>query len=173
MFDKPNIKIYIMKKRFILSAFLLIILCSIPAQAQNSPMSGNWKLDKVKTAIADNNLFLSRITVQLKKDSILTTRVYENANGEEYPFVENLTLDGKDCKITIYDMPRTSKASRASDGGILIESKTTFYGNNGEEDMIAKEAWKVDKEGKVLSIDSTNSIAGNESKGISYYNKVK
>jgi len=162
-----------MKKRFILSAFLLIILCSIPALSQNSPMSGNWKLDKVKTSIADNNLFLSRITVQVKKDSVLTTRVYENANGEEYPFVENLSLDAKDSKITIYDMPRTSKASRASDGGIIIESKTTFYGNNGEQDMIAKESWKVDKAGSLLTVDFTNSVAGNESKGINYYNKVK
>jgi len=155
---------------------LLILLTfsfSFSAVAQNSNFSGEWKLDREKTTMANDQLFLSMVTVQLKKDSLLTTRVYSNGY-EEYPFVENLSLDGKDCKINIYDMPRSSKASRsASDGSILIESKTTFYGNNGEEDMIANETWKVDKAGNMLTIDFTNKMSGSEFTGTNYYNKVK
>jgi hypothetical protein len=164
-----------MKKKIILSFLILLFISgSFYSRAQNTGFSGQWKLDKVKTVMADDQLFLSRITLQLKKDSLLSIRVYENYNGEEYPFVENLSLDGKDCNIYIYDMPRTSKASLSkSDGSIVIESKTTFYGNNGAEDIIAKETWKVDKGGKVLSIDFSNKTSAYETTGTNYYNKIE
>jgi len=154
--------------------FILFFIASFSAQAQNSALTGEWKLNREKTVLADNQLFLSKVIIQVKGDSLLTTRVYENGNGEEYPFEENLTLDGKDCKVTIYEMPRTSKASRVnSDGSILIESKTTFTGNNGQEDLLAKETWKVDNESKMLIIDFTNKMSAGEVTGKSYYNKVK
>ena len=154
--------------------FILFFIASFSAQAQNSALTGEWKLNREKTVLADNQLFLSKVIIQVKGDSLLTTRVYENGNGEEYPFEENLTLDGKDCKVTIYEMPRTSKASRVnSDGSILIESKTTFTGNNGQEDLLAKETWKVDNESKMLIIDFTNKMSAGEVTVKSYYNKVK
>ena len=154
--------------------FILFFIASFSAQAQNSALTGEWKLNREKTVLADNQLFLSNVTIQVKGDSLLTTRVYENGNGEQYPFEENLTLDGKECKMVIYEMPRTSKASRvASDGSILIESKTTFSGSNGQEDLLAKETWKVDNESKMLIIDFTNKMSAGEVTGKSYYNKVK
>jgi hypothetical protein len=164
-----------MKTKSIFALLILIFVSSTySAIGQKANFSGEWKLNKEKTVLASDQLFLSAVSIQLKGDSLLTTRVYANDYGEEYPFVENLTLNGKECKIVIYDMPRTSKASRSnSDGSIIIESKTTFYGDSGEEDMIAKETWKVDSNGNTLIIDYTNSIAGNEMKGISYYDKVK
>jgi len=163
-----------MKERSFLTVLFLIIITSLPAFSQNSNMSGEWKLNREKTVLADNQLFLSKVTIQLKKDTLLSTRVYENGMGEEYPFDENITLDGKDCKITIYDMPRSSKASRSSsDGSLSIESKTTFYGNNGEEDLLAKETWKIEDGGKTLTISFTNTMAGGETTGINYYTKVK
>lgn len=153
---------------------LLIITSSYSALGQRANFSGEWKLNKEKTVLADNQLFLSRVTIQLKSDSLLTTRVYENANGEEYPFEENLSLDEKESKIVIYDMPRTTKASRSNtDGSIIIESTTTFNGNNGEENLAAKETWKVDNEGQTLTIGFTNKMSGGETVGTNYYNKVK
>jgi hypothetical protein len=154
--------------------FILFFFTSFTSRAQNNNLTGEWKLNREKTILGENQLFLSRVTIQVKVDSLLTTRVYENGNGEEYPFEENLSLDGKECKIVIYEMPRTSKASRvASDGSILIESKTTFSGNNGQEDLLAKETWKVDNESKMLIIDFTNKMSAGEVTGKSYYNKVK
>ncbi len=160
------------------ATFLFLILFAITfsfsALGQRANFSGEWKLNKEKTVLADNQLFLSRVTIQLKSDSLLTTRVYENANGEEYPFEENLSLDGKECKIVIFDMPRTTKASRSdTDGSLIIESTTTFNGNNGEENLTAKETWKVDDEGETLTIGFTNKMSGSETVGTNYYNKVK
>ena len=164
-----------MKTKSILIAFtLLFFLSSLTINAQKADFSGGWKLNKEKTVLAENQLFLSGITIQIKSDSLLTTRVYENGNGEEYPFEENLSLDGKECKIVIFDMPRTSKATHSdSDSSLMIASTTTFSGNNGQEDMIAKETWKIDKEGKTLTLEFTNKMSGKEITGIYYYNKVK
>lgn len=153
---------------------LVFFLPALNIYAQKTDFSGEWKLNKEKTVLTDNQIFLSGITIQLKSDSLLTTRVYENGNGEEYPFEENLSLDGKESKIIIFDMPRTSKATRSdTTGSIKIESTTTFNGNNGSEDMTAKETWKVENEGQMLTLEFTNKMSGNETTGTYYYNKVK
>ena len=164
-----------MKTKTIFSFLVLIMVTSsFSALAQKENFSGKWKLDKEKTVIADDQLFLSTVTIQIKNDSLLSNRIYENSYGEQYPFDENLALNGTDCKIVIYDMPRTSKASRSKeDGSVNIESKTTFNGNYGEEDLLAKETWKVDKKGEVLTIEFVNNMSGVETKGTNYYNKVK
>ena len=164
-----------MKAKSILTfAIILFILPAVTVIAQKTDFSGHWKLNKKKSVLTDNQLFLSGITIQLKSDSLLTTRVYENGNGEEYSFDENLSLDGKECKIVIYDMPRTSTATRSvNDGSIMIGSTTTFNGNSGQEDMTSKETWKVDNEGQFLTLEFTNKMSGNESTGKYYYEKLK
>jgi hypothetical protein len=161
-------------KTLFLILILFIFSFSYSASGQGTNFSGKWELNKEKTVLADNQLFLSGITIQLKSDSLLTTRTYQNSNGEEYPFDENLSLDGKECKFTIYDMPRTSKVTKSdADTSLVIESTTTFNGQNGEEDMVAKETWKVDTEGNTLTLNFTNKMSGTETTGINYYNKVK
>jgi len=161
-------------KTIFFSLFLLIIASLIPSIGQNVNFSGEWKLNREKTVLADNQLFLSGVKIQLKSDSLLTTRIYENGNGEEYTFDENLALDGTENKIVIYDMPRTSKVSKSeTDGSLIIESTTTFNGEYGTEDFVAKETWKVDGEGKLLTIDFTNKMSGNETIGTNFYNKAE
>lgn len=164
-----------MKTKSISSILLvLILLPAFTTIAQKPDFSGEWTLNKEKTVLAENQLFISKITIQLKTDSVLTTRVYEAPNGDEFPFDENLSLDGKECKIVIFEMPRTSKATRSdADGSIMIASTTTFNGQNGEEDMTANETWKVENEGQMLTVAFTNKMSGNEIAGTYYYNKVK
>jgi hypothetical protein len=161
-------------KKIFIALSMLFFLSGLTTYAQKSDFSGEWKLNKEKSVLADNQLFLSGITIQVKSDSLLTTRVYENGNGEQYPFQENISLDGKDCKIVIFDMPRTSTATSSSaDKSFMIASTTTFNGNSGPEDMTAKETWKVDNEGKTLTLEFTNKMSGNEITGKFYYDKVK
>jgi hypothetical protein len=153
---------------------LLFILPSFSLLAQKNGFSGEWKLNTEKTVLADNQLFLSGLKILHRNDSILVTRTYQNGNGDEYPFDENLSLDGKESKITIYDMPRTSKATKSpANGSLIIESTTTFSGQNGEENLVTKESWNVDSEGKVLTIGYTNKMSSGEVSGTNYYNKVK
>jgi len=161
------------KTAFFLVIFMILISAS-PIRSQTSPFSGEWKLNREKTNLQGSQLFLSKIKVELKSDSLLTTRTYENGNGEEYPFVENLSLDGNECKIIIYDMPRTSKAtSSPGDGTINLESTTVFTGNNGEDNYKAKEIWKIEEGGNILSIAFTNSSSAGSTTGTQYFDKVK
>ncbi len=151
---------------------LLFMVISLGTYAQRSEFSGVWNLDREKTMIPDNQLFLSKITMKLDGDTLHTTRVYENGLGEEYPFDENISLDSNDCNIVIYDMPRTSKAFFAENDSLLnVESKTTFYGGNGDEDLIAKESWRIDPEAGVLTMEFTNTMSGSDFKGTYYYTR--
>ncbi len=163
-----------MKTKHILISFILFFtVAAFSGNSQSKSLNGDWKLDMEKTTLSDGNLFLSKITINLRNDSLLTVRTYQNANGEEYPFSENLALNGKDAKITIYDMPRTSKATKGADGSVLIESVTTFYANGGEDSLTTKETWSIDAEGKVLSMVYTNKMSAGEASGTSYFNKTK
>jgi hypothetical protein len=169
-----KIKTLIMKTRSFFSLLILLVfLPSVCAIAQKADISGEWKMNRQKSTV-DEQLFLSGITILFRSDSLITTRHYENGNGEEYPFDENISLDGKECKITIFDMPRTSTSTRsATDGSVKISSATTFSGGNGQEDMVAKENWKLDSTGKILILEFINTMSGNEVKGTYYYDRVK
>jgi hypothetical protein len=161
-------------KSFLSILILILITSSFSVLAQNKNFAGEWTINKEKTTLADEQLFLSGIKVELRNDSLLTTRTYENGMGESYPFDENLSLDGKESKISIYDMPRTSKATKSdAEGSLLVESTTIFNGQYGEDSLLAKETWKLDLEGKVLTIAFTNKMSGNDVTGTNIYDKVK
>jgi hypothetical protein len=164
-----------MKTKTIVSIVLLLLSFStLPSFAQKNSFSGEWKLNREKTSLGDSQLIMAGIKINMKNDSLYTTRVYENGNGEQYPFDENVTLDGKDCKIVIYEMPRTSKASLSNaDGSITFESTTTFNGNNGEENLISKENWIVDSAGSLLTIKFTSKMSAGEFTGTLYFDKAK
>ena len=103
----------------------------------------------------------------------MTERYYDTGDGQEYPFKENVTLDGKEYGITIYDMPRKAKASWSDqEGSIIFESTTTANGDNGTADFISKENWKVDKITGTFTISVTNKMAGNEAAGAFILNKA-
>jgi hypothetical protein len=164
-----------MKTKNIISLLLLLVVIPVfNVSAQKADFNGEWKLNKEKSKVPDNQLFLSKITIQLKPDSLLTTRTYENANSEEYPFDEKISLDGKENKITIYDMPRTSTATLSdSDGSLSITSTTEFNNNGGQADYTAKETWKVGSDGKTLTLQFTNKMDTEETTGTYTYDKTK
>jgi hypothetical protein len=151
-------------------ALALLIFVTIPAFCQNPKFNGEWKINMQKSVVPADQLYLSKISLQFKGDSLLTKRYYQSPDGQEYPFDENFSLDGKEAKIFIYDMPRTAKALKNPDGSIVIETKTTFNNGSGEDNLTAKENWKVDNEGKLI-MDFTNQMSGQEFKGIFYYDK--
>jgi hypothetical protein len=158
-------------KLFLSFLFCFIILSTISVNAQKLDFSGEWKLNKEKSTIPDNNLIVTKIILKQKPDSLLTTRFYENNNGEEYSFIENFSLDGKETKLTVYELPRTSKATIGeTDGFLNINSTTTF---NGSEDFVSAEKWKLENEAKVLTLVFTNKMSGNEVTGTYYFDKVK
>jgi hypothetical protein len=117
---------------------------------------------------------LVRIDVQIKGDSLLTQRYYETSDGQEYPFKENVSLNGQECNIIVYNMPRKTKANWVEQDGLLIvESTTTFNGQNGPDNFISKETWKADTANKTVTISYKNNISTSESAGILFFNKAE
>ena len=159
-----------MKTKSIIILILFIGL-ALPAICQGPAFNGQWKINKEKSTIDYNQIYLAKINISLKSDSIFTTRFYMDPNGQEYPFDENLALNGNESTMVIFDMPRVTKAQKSPDGGILIESKTTFSGEMGEDNLVAKESWKTAEQGKTLVFDFTNVMSGQEMKGIFYFVK--
>jgi hypothetical protein len=155
-------------KRVTFFVFLmaLTIAVTLPVASQKSDFSGTWKLDKQKSVLTEFSPTLVKISVAFKGDSLLTERVYDIGDGQEYPFIENVALDGQESKITIYDMPRKAKAVWSEQDNVVnLESTTTFYGSNGSEDFISRETWKVDKASNTLTISFRNKGSGGESEG--------
>lgn len=160
------------KKRFSLLILMLMIAFTVLAGDKKNNYLGVWKLNKEKTPPVGGQIFLTKISFNLKNDSLITVRTYENPNGETYPFNETLTMDGKEYKIIIYEMPRVSKAHWSNpDGLLVIESTTTFTRNGGEEKLFSNETWKVDAEGTSITIDVVSKISSGEYKAS--YNFIK
>jgi hypothetical protein len=160
-------------KRIALIIFTMAfaIVTSIQSSAQKADFNGTWKIDMTKSTLAEYTPVLVGINVQIKGDSLLTERHYDTGDGQIYPFTENLTLDGKEYNITIYDMPRKAKASwTEQDGSVVVETTTTA---NGSEDFISKETWKADAGKKTLVINFKNSMAGQEATGLFFLNKAE
>jgi hypothetical protein len=164
-----------MKTKFLpFSLSILLLSASFFVKAQNNPLTGEWKLNKEKTVLAPNQLFLLKIAIQVKGDSLFTTRTYQNTDGQEYPFNENLSLSGKESKIVIYDMPRKAKATLSMvDGSISLESTTTFYRDGQEVDFKAQETWKVESGNNQLSILSKFMSSAGEVSLTSFFDRVK
>jgi len=150
------------------------IAASHQASGQKADFNGVWKLDMTKSTLVEYTPVLVRIDVKIKGDTLLTERYYDTGDGQEYPFTENLTLDGKEYNITIYDMPRKTKASLPDENGsLMVESITTANGDSGPVDFISKETWKADATNKTLSIEFKNTMGGNEAEGAFVLNKVE
>jgi hypothetical protein len=162
-----------MKKALLFITFLgIFILLTITSFAQKADFSGDWTLDRTKTVLTDNRITLVKISIKVKGDSLLTQRVYEGGDGQQYPFNENVTLDGKECKLIIYEMPRKAKANwSGQDASIIFESTTTYNGNSGTADMTAKETWKVDPSKKILTMDFKNIFPEGETSGTFLFNR--
>lgn len=154
------------RTKIFMLVMVLAISSSFMVTAQKADFNGTWKLDRTKSTLVEYTPVLTRIDIKINGDSLLSERYYDTGDGQEYPFKENVTLDGKEYGITIYNMPRKTKASWSDqEGSLIFESITTFTGDNGNEDFITKESWKVDKTNNTFTISYKNKMGSNESEG--------
>jgi hypothetical protein len=155
-------------KKASISLFLAatISLSALTVSGQKADFSGSWKLDRSRSIIPEYTAVLVKITIGFAGDSLLTERVYDIGDGQEYPFKENLTLDGREYKITIYEMPRTAKAVMSEqENAVMLESTIIVEGSGGTENFVSAETWKVDKASGTLTISFKNKMSGGESEG--------
>lgn len=154
---------------------MMVFICvfvSIGLAQKATDFSGTWTIDKEKTELSGVGLYLSKIEVTQKGDSLIAKRTYVNRDGERYPFTEHLSLDGQESKMEIYDMPRTSSAKLSEDKqSIDLVSTVTYYGDYGATDIQITEKWSMG-EGKVLKIHSTSKTDEGERELAAFYKKL-
>jgi hypothetical protein len=151
---------------------LLVLIFSDSAAGQKADFTGTWKLDNTQIPVTGNFPVLTRINVIIKEDSLLTERFYNTGDGQEYPFKEDLTLDGKEHMITVYEMPRKSIATwKEKDVILVLQSTTTANGSNGPVDFKSIETWTVDNVNNILTISFRNTSYEGELAGTFIFNK--
>ena len=160
-------------KRAGLSMLVLLCLFVSIGLAQNATdFSGSWTIDKEKTELSQVGLYLSKIEVTQKGDTLIAKRTYVKRDGEHYPFTERLTLDGNEVKMEIYDMPRTSSAKLSEDKTSLnVVSTVTYYGDYGATDIQITEKWSME-EVNMLQIHSTSKTDEGERELAAFYKKL-
>ena len=150
----------------------LTITFALTSEGQKEGFSGTWKLDRQKSVLSEYTPLLTKITINIKGDSLLTQRFYDIGDGQEYPFDENISLDGTESKITIYEMPRKARATWSDpDSSVNLESTITFYGSAGSEDFVSRETWKIDKENNALTINYVNKTSAGETTGYFFFTR--
>ena len=160
--------------KFLIFLLMLTISTSFIVSGQKADFSGTWNLNQAKSTVLEGLPTLIKITINIKGDSLLTERIYQGGDGQEYPFNEKVTLDGKESTMTIYEMPRKLKAVLSEqDGSLFFESTTTINGENGSEDFTSKETWIVDKPNNSLTMNFKNIISAGESSGVFIFNKAE
>jgi len=151
----------------IISLFVLSFSNTVAGQKAN--LMGSWKLDTSKMPTTGGFPILVQINISIKGDSLFTERVYDTGDGQQYPFTENLTMDGKENLINIYEMPRKSKATWSEkDGNLIFESTTSANGS----DFKTIETWSVDLVNNILTISFKNNSYDGEVTGAFIFNKT-
>ena len=156
-------------KKVITLIFLIVLVLSFSnsAAGQKADFTGTWKLDMSKIPETGNFPLLLQITINIKEDSVLTERLYDIGDGQKYPFKENVTLDGKESLMTVYEMPRKSMAKWSeNDTTVTLVSTTTATGSTGTQvDFTSVETWSVDKVNNILTISFKNNSPAGEMSG--------
>ena len=162
-----------MKKAFVfIPLMVLTIIFTISATAQKSDFSGTWKIDRTKSVLPEYTPILTKITVNLKTDSLVTKRFYDVGDGQEYPFDEKLPLNGTNVSITIYDMPRKANVTWSDkDNTVNLTSTITYYPSGSPVDFNSKETWKVEQ-ANTLTISFVNKSSQGESAGQFFFTKA-
>ena len=152
--------------------FLFLFSVTVFASAGDMDFSGEWKLDKEKSEMSDVPLYLSQIKITQEGNSLQTTRTYSNQYGEQYPFDEEVIVDGEGREILIYEMKRKTSALWSEDGkSLLITSITKYYGNSGEEEISSEETWSLLDKGKTISVKYSVVTVNGKYSGTNYYVK--
>lgn len=157
---------------------IVSLLISIVTFAEDKKVnfSGEWSLNQEKSQLGEGRRWrvVTKLSVTQKGNDLTIKRTSQGRNREERVTEEVLTLDGKECKSTYRDFPRTSVAKWSKDGKTLtITSKMIFERDGNEFEVNTTEIWSLKEDGKTLSIDSTSKSPRGERKRTTIYNKVK
>jgi hypothetical protein len=137
-------------------------VCGLPplplrekAQITQPDFSGEWIFNEDKSVLDNWGPSFLPYKLEINQNgndlNIKSTFIkeFEDNRIEE----ENLTLDGKECKLEFQNSPRikTANWSEKSDS-LIIVSKTTMHRGGQPMEIVSTETWTLQENGKTLSI---------------------
>jgi mannan endo-1,4-beta-mannosidase len=143
-----------------------------PARAD---FSGEWILDEER-CILDNmgaaNL-PSRMAIQQKENDLSVQKTFIVEYADDRIAGEKWTLDGKETKSEFWNSPRVTTARWSEKGDTLIvESKVAFTRGGQTVEMVTREAWSLQEQGRILSIQqSSTSFRGKRNITLVFFRK--
>jgi hypothetical protein len=131
--------------------------------------SGEWTINEGKCVLDDMGTQFLPVKLQIaqKENDFAMEKTYTGMEGQDFTDKENLTLDGKECKSTVWNSsPRTTTANWSAGKDTLnIATVFTFTGQDGNESEIKiNEHWSLQEDGKALAIDHTSNSTWGERK---------
>ncbi len=157
-----------MKTQLIRTVTFATLLLIIPLLTSSTlPMgkkanfSGTWILNETKSDFGEyGRMMASNKIIIVHKGKKLTMERFATApTGESYNYIENYTLDGKECfNSPSPEFKKTSTVAKSEDKkGLVINStlEVSFEGNSMK--ILTVENYSVQEDGKVMVIKETAS----------------
>ena len=144
-------------------------------ESYKADFSGEWVFDEEKSVL--DNMGAGNLPSQMKilqKDVDLTVQksfIVEYADDRITE--EKWTLDGKETQSEFWNSPRMTTAYWSEKGDTLIvDSKVTFNRGGQTVEMTTREAWSLQEQGRILSIQqSSNSFRGRRNLTLVFFRK--
>jgi hypothetical protein len=128
---------------------------------KKSNFSGTWILNEQKSDFGEyGRMMASDKIVIVHKGKKLTMERYSTApTGESYNYIENYTLDGKECIIPLFEeSKKTSTVSRTEDKtGLIINSTLDLSFEEQNMKILTVENYTLEDGGKSMVIKTTAS----------------
>lgn len=117
--------------------------------------SGVWVFNEDKS-ILDNRGFNNqpdKMEITLHGNDLKIKRTFIVEYADDRVAEEDMTLDGKELKSTLFNSPRVTTVKWSEKGDMLNFKSTVTFNRGGQPtDMITTEDWSLLDNGKVLSI---------------------
>jgi hypothetical protein len=147
-----------------LASFLLIVplltSSTLPA-GKKANFSGTWILNETKSDFGEYGRMMAsnKIVIVHKGKNLSMERFATSPEGESYNYIENYTLDGKECvNSPAPEFKKTSTAGKSEDKkGLVINSKIELSFEGMEMTIMTVENLSLQEDGKVMVIKSTAS----------------
>lgn len=156
------------------TASMMLFLLAVPAisvSGAKTNFAGTWTYNESKSQVGESRMRNSpEMIVKQEANKLTIESTFAGRDGEERKITRTLSLDGKES--TNGDERRTtiSTATWSGDGTSLnIKSNMKFTRDGETMEVNTTEIWKLDKTGKILTIETASTSSRGDRKATLVY----
>ncbi|HNW49961.1 MAG TPA: glycosyl hydrolase [Prolixibacteraceae bacterium] len=133
--------------------------CNLPGiDVQPNAMQGIWFLNEEKSKSDEgfSNLPYKIKVIQTAKELMVERTSYVEWSEDNFTF-DIFVPDGKTVMSEVQNNPVETTISWNENHELVFDSKTTFTRGSEKTEVLSKEIWKLENDGKTLRIEQTSS----------------